>query len=65
MVPLSDGDAKDARANLCVDVVGRPPRCLDIVTAADVIRAIEIYFEGEAISYLLGGWPVSALRQHI
>jgi ADP-heptose:LPS heptosyltransferase len=50
--PLGDRDPKDGADNLCVDVVGALPRCMDLVTAEDVIRAIELYFEGGAIAYL-------------
>src|SRR5579859_4986815 len=51
-LPLGDGDSKDAPENLCVDVVGRLPRCMDLITAQDVIRRIELYFEGGALEYL-------------
>lgn len=50
--PLGDRDPKDGANNLCVDVVGVLPRCMHLVTAEDVIRAIELYFEGGAIAYL-------------
>jgi ADP-heptose:LPS heptosyltransferase len=55
-VPLGDGDEKDRPENLCVEPVAvRPglqlPRCLDLITAADVIRAIELYHEGGALKY--------------
>jgi ADP-heptose:LPS heptosyltransferase len=50
--PLGDGDPNDQAENLCVDVVSDLPRCMDLIRAQDVIRAIEIYFEGRAISYL-------------
>jgi hypothetical protein len=50
--PLGDRDEKDRAEHLCVDVVGRLPRCMDLVTAEDVVRAIEIYFQGGAVSYL-------------
>jgi len=49
---LGDRDAKDRRENLCVDVVGNLPRCMDLITAEDVIRALEIYFQGGAVAYL-------------
>ncbi|PWT89412.1 MAG: ADP-heptose--LPS heptosyltransferase [Proteobacteria bacterium] len=52
VVPLGDGDEKDRPESCCVDVVGDLPRCMDLITAEDVIRAIEVYFEGGAISYL-------------
>lgn len=52
VVPLGDGDEKDRPEHCCVDVVGTLPRCMDLITAADVIRAIEVYFDGGAVSYL-------------
>ena len=55
VVPLGDGDEKDAPENCCVDVVGTLPRCMDLIAAEDVIRAIEVYFAGGAIDYLTAG----------
>ena len=52
VVPLGDGDEKDVAEHLCSSVVGTLPRCMDIITAADVVRAVEIYFEGGAVAYL-------------
>jgi hypothetical protein len=52
VVPLGDGDEKDVPENCCVDVVGTLPRCMDLIAAEDVIRAIEVYFAGGAIGYL-------------
>ncbi|MDK2744433.1 MAG: hypothetical protein NDI90_16145 [Nitrospira sp. BO4] len=52
VVPLGDGDEKDAPEHCCVDVVETLPRCMDLITAEDVIRAIEVYFAGGAIDYL-------------
>jgi ADP-heptose:LPS heptosyltransferase len=51
-VPLGDGDEKDAPDHCCVDVVGTLPRCMDLIAAEDVIRAVEVYFEGGALAYL-------------
>ena len=51
-VPLGDGDPKDDPSDLCVDVVGSLPRCMDMVTADEVIRRIESYFIGGAVDYL-------------
>jgi len=51
VLPLGDGDEKDDPSRLCVDVVRGLPRCLDLITAADVIRAIERYYEGGALRY--------------
>ena len=50
--PLGDGDRADAPGNLCVDVVGPLPRCMDMITPADVIGRIERYFQGGACAYL-------------
>jgi ADP-heptose:LPS heptosyltransferase len=50
--PLGDGDSKDDAHSLCVDVVGTLPRCMDMVTAEEAIRRIELYFRGGAIDYL-------------
>jgi ADP-heptose:LPS heptosyltransferase len=51
-VPLGDGDAKDHPGSLCVDVVRGLPRCMDLVTADEVIRRIQLYFHGGAVQYL-------------
>jgi ADP-heptose:LPS heptosyltransferase len=48
-LPLGDGDPKDRPEELCVDVVGRLPRCMDMITADEVIRRIELYFRGGAL----------------
>jgi ADP-heptose:LPS heptosyltransferase len=45
--PIGDGDPKDKE--LCLDVVGRLPRCMDMITAKDVIRAIDRYYDGGAL----------------
>jgi ADP-heptose:LPS heptosyltransferase len=59
--PVGDGDPKDAPENLCLlpTRVARDlviPRCLDLISADDVIRAIELYYRGQALRY-------SGLRQ--
>ena len=51
-VPLGDGDERDQPEHLCVDVAGELPRCMDLITAAEVIRRIELYFQGGAIGSL-------------
>jgi ADP-heptose:LPS heptosyltransferase len=48
VVPLGDGDEKDRPEELCVDVVGTLPRCMDMITADEVIRRIELYLDGWA-----------------
>ena len=50
--PLGDGDKKDEPGNLCVDVVGLLPRCMDMITSEEVTRRIELYFTGGALQYL-------------
>jgi ADP-heptose:LPS heptosyltransferase len=42
-VPLGDGGDGDLPENLCVDVRGNLPACMDMITAEDVIRRIEMY----------------------
>jgi ADP-heptose:LPS heptosyltransferase len=51
-IPLGDGDSKDEPGNLCVDVVGSLPRCMDMVAADEVVRRIETYFTGGVVEYL-------------
>jgi ADP-heptose:LPS heptosyltransferase len=46
-VALGDGDYKDQE--LCVDVIGSLPRCMDMITADEVIRRIELYYQGGAL----------------
>jgi len=48
-VPLGDGDEKDHPEHLCVDVVGHLPRCMDLITAEEVGRRIELYYAGGAL----------------
>ena len=48
-LPLGDGDEKDRPEALCLDVVGMLPRCMDMITADEVIRRIELYFVGGAL----------------
>jgi len=50
--PLNDGDVKDQPQHLCVNLSAGLPRCMDLITPADVIRRIELYFEGGAAFYL-------------
>ena len=53
-LPLGDGDEKDWPEHLCSDVVERLPRCMHMISASDVTRRIESYFEGGALKYLDG-----------
>jgi ADP-heptose:LPS heptosyltransferase len=58
-VPLGDGDEKDQ--SLCTDVLPADPdrarsgplaHCMDMITAQEVARRIELYFQGGALDYL-------------
>src|SRR5699024_8568506 len=51
-VPIGDEDDRDDPSNLCANVSGHLPRCMDMITAEEVIRRIELYFNGGAIRYL-------------
>lgn len=51
VTPLGDGDEKDRPENLCMDVVGHLPRCMDMISAEEVIRRIELYYTGGALAY--------------
>src|ERR1044071_8754502 len=46
VLPLGDGDPRDRPSRRCVDVVGRLPRCMDLITPEEVIRRIELYHQG-------------------
>jgi len=58
-VPLGDGDKKDE--SLCVSVLpvdlaadrsGPLPRCMDMISAEEVARRVELYFQGGSVRYL-------------
>jgi hypothetical protein len=49
---LGDGALEDEPHNLCVNVAGSLPRCMDLITADAVIRRIESYFDGGVARYL-------------
>jgi glycosyltransferase involved in cell wall biosynthesis/ADP-heptose:LPS heptosyltransferase len=50
--PLGDGLEFDWPENLCVSPVNGIPRCLDIISATQVIHRIELYFQGGVQNYL-------------
>ena len=60
--PLGDGDERDRRESLCKDVAGDLPRCMDLITPADVIRRLELYFAGGALRYLSAAQASAARR---
>lgn len=52
--PVGDGDPKD-RQNLCVQPVQvsaglRIPRCMHLITPDDIVRRIEMYYEGGGLA---------------
>ena len=51
-VLLGDGDIKDQPDSLCLHQADGLPRCLDLITADDVVRNVELYFQGGACRYL-------------
>jgi len=52
IVSLRDGDERDLLRNRCDDVVKGLPRCMNMITAAEVVGRIESYFEGGTAKYL-------------
>lgn len=49
---LGDGDERDRSDCLCVDVTHGLPRCMDVISAKDVTRRIQLYFDGGVLNYL-------------
>jgi hypothetical protein len=45
-VPLGDGDEKDEAGNLCQDVVGGLPRCMDMISVGRVVETMEMLLSG-------------------
>ena len=61
-VPLFDG--LDAQADMCEQPVGALPRCLDLITADDVVHRIALYYDGGALAAAPGS-PTIDLRDHL
>jgi ADP-heptose:LPS heptosyltransferase len=61
-LPIGDGDERDQPGHLCVDVVKKLPRCMDMISAREVTRRIETYFQGGAVNYLSSKETVIAKR---
>jgi len=61
-LPLRDGDKRDRTSSLCVNVVGCLPRCMNMITPAEVIRRIECYFVGGALRPLSASQRLAAQR---
>lgn len=61
-VPLGDGTDHDHPDQLCARRVGSLPQCMDMITAGDVIRAVESYFDGGALEFLTAAQAGRARR---
>jgi ADP-heptose:LPS heptosyltransferase len=62
IMPLGDGDEKDGKKHLCVDVVKGLPKCMDMIRPEDVIRRIELYFVDGMAKYLTAAQARQARR---
>ncbi|HEX3800515.1 MAG TPA: glycosyltransferase family 9 protein [Verrucomicrobiae bacterium] len=51
-VRLNDGDERDQKNRLCVDVAEGIARCMSMITPAHVISRIKTYFDGGVLRYL-------------
>jgi ADP-heptose:LPS heptosyltransferase len=52
VMPLRDGDKRDRPDCRCINLAGRLPRCMDLISAAEVIRRIAVYYEGGILRVL-------------
>jgi hypothetical protein len=59
---LGDGEETDDPENLCADVRGQLPRCMDMITAEQVIGRIESYFAAGVNQYLAPRQQKAAVR---
>jgi hypothetical protein len=50
--PLGDGDSGDKPDWLCLETRGELPRCMDMISAAEVAGRIRSYFVGGALPFL-------------
>jgi ADP-heptose:LPS heptosyltransferase len=60
--PLGDGDERDSPENLCTQVVGDLPRCMEMISPEEIIRRIELYFNGGAVRPLTPSQASAARR---
>ncbi len=52
VVSLGDGGDGDKDSALCSNRAGHLPRCMDLISAGEVIRRVESYFAGGLVRYL-------------
>lgn len=60
--PLGDGDKRDRPEHRCTNVVGQLPRCMDLIAAKEVIRRIQLYYDGGTLHFLTPRQAHAALR---
>lgn len=60
--PLGDGDERDAPDQLCTQVDGDLPRCMAMISPEEVVRRIELYFEGGGIQPLTASQAAAGRR---
>ncbi len=51
-LPLGDNSPDDGPDNLCEQVVGNYPRCMDMISVREVIDNIEAYFRGGVLKFM-------------
>ena len=51
-VALGDGEPHDTSQHRCSNLVGDLPRCMDMISAEEVVSRIENYFQGGVVRYL-------------
>ena len=59
---LRDGDERDHRDRLCVELVRNLPRCMDLIGADEVIRRIDLYFAARVLKPLTPRKQLAASR---
>lgn len=59
---LRDGDPRDRQRELCLDAPGGLPRCMGMISAGEVVRRIEMYFEGGVLKPLARAQIQAAAR---
>lgn len=60
--PLFDGEAWDQPTEICLDVIGSLPRCMHLISVAEVVGRIQIYFDGGVTRYLTASQARTAQR---
>ncbi len=61
-VRLRDGDHRDRRDHLCVNVGNTLPRCMELISPGEVARRISLYFQDGRLKYLTARQRAGAER---